>query len=96
MLPVLAQLEFRTAIEGGNWEDEWRDTHEKRKAAWKLETRECENEDDGAATTTINQMELEVSLLNDTPLITEAETANDGPAAATDGYALIDEMGTAW
>ena len=77
-------------------EDEWQDTYEKRKAAWKLEARECENGDDGVAMTTINQMELEGSLLNDTPLITEAEMANDGPAAATDSYALMDEMVKKW
>ena len=77
-------------------EDEWRDTYEKRKAAWKLEAREDENTDGGAATTTINQMEVEGSLLDDGPLITEAETANVGPAGATDGYALMDDMGKKW
>ena len=64
--------------------------------AWKLEARGCENTDDGAMMATINQMELGGSLLGNRPLITEAETVNDGPAGVMDGYALMDEMIKKW
>ena len=77
-------------------EDQWRDTYEKRKAAWKLEARECENEDDAATTTTINQIELENSPSNDAPVITETGTLGDGAASETEGYALIDEIVKKW
>ena len=77
-------------------EDEWQDTYKKRKAAWKLKARECGNEDGATPTAVINQITVEDSPLDDTPLIAEGETVGDGAASEANGYVLIDEMVEKW
>ena len=56
-------------------EDEWRDTYERRKAAWKVRASECEPAEVEVATTKINQ-------------ISDAETTAEEPAVISGGDPL--------
>lgn len=75
-------------------EDEWRDTYDKRKAAWKLETKQCE-EDAPASMTMMNQItDMEIDG-EEQPLINDAMVDEDGPVES-DNESMIKQTAEKW
>jgi len=78
-------------------EDEWKDTYEKRKAAWKLETRQAEVDEETGPTMTINQIADESEMLVDNvPAIGDASMAGDTDDAAVGSETLIRRVVGTW
>jgi len=68
-------------------EDQWRDTHDRRKAVWKLEARE-EEQDVITATRSINGLSGEDVVVEDVPLMAEVGPAEDDHSASIDGETI--------
>ena len=71
-------------------EDEWKDTYEKRKAAWKLETRQDEAENETEPTMTINQIGDSTDVMaDDLPTIGDVDMAENAGDARCNGETLM-------
>ena len=73
-------------------EDEWRDTYDKRKSAWKLEAAQSEG-DGTTSVTTINRIDR-VDEVADVVMSEEAATQQAG--VAVDGHALVAQIEEKW
>ena len=75
-------------------EDEWRDTYEKRKAAWKLETIQWEN-NDTTSTTSINCIGGEDVVLEDVTLVGSMDTMEE-QGDIDDGLLIMRRTADGW
>jgi hypothetical protein len=77
-------------------EDEWRNTYENRKAAWKREARESEQEEEADAMTTVNQITDGTEKTCESPLVGEMGTTETGSAGPVDSHALMRQLVERW